>query len=164
MTTRKSNSDCKPTRIGRLGERVIAGTDGSYDMGTRVAIPSQWANYAAMGYPTEQMVPSEYYGVCHNMQPDGRFGYLCGMQLRKGETVPQGLTTQRVPAGNYAKFRCPVHISQIHEEWHRVMAEWLPGSGYFLTDGPCVEYYGPDFDGNTGEGGFELWIPVKKQA
>ena len=164
MTDTSSKSECKPTRIGRLGERVIAGVDGHYDMTTRVAIPTQWANYNAMGYATDAMVPNGYYGLSHDMQPDGSFGYLCGMQLQKGAIAPQGLTALTVPAGNYAKFRCQVPITQMREEFNRVMCEWLPGSGYLLGDGPCVEYYGPEFDPATGEGGFELWIPVKKQA
>ncbi len=164
MTDTMTKSEIKPTRIGRLGERLIAGIDGHYDMTTRYAIPSQWASFAAMEHPADAMVPNEHFGVCHHVQPDGQFGYLCGMQVRKGEAVPQGLASQTVPAGNYAKFRCPVHIAKMHDEWNRVMGEWLPGSGYLLGDGPCVEYYGPDFDATTGEGGFELWIPVKKQA
>ncbi|MGB5560582.1 MAG: GyrI-like domain-containing protein [Paracoccaceae bacterium] len=164
MNNASTTAQLKPARIGRLGERVIAGVDGHYDMGTRVAIPSQWATYSARGYPEDTMVRDAYYGVCHNMQPDGRFDYMCGMQLRKGEMPPHGLTTEVIPAGNYAKFRCPVHISQMHEQWNRIMAEWLPASGYYLGDGPCVEFYGPGFDAATGEGGFELWVPVKKPA
>lgn len=155
--------ELKPARIGRLGKRVIAGVDGDYDMETRAAIPTQWANYNAMGYPEDQMVADEYYGVTHDMRPDGSFGYICGMQLKKDGAVPVALTTQTVPAGNYAKFRFSDNVSSIGRQIERIMNDWLPNSGYEKTEGPMVEFYGADFNGRTGDGGFEIWIPVRKR-
>lgn len=163
MASSSSSGEFKPDRIGRLGKRVIAGVDADYDMESRIAIPTQWANYMAMGYPEDGVVSGEYYGVSHDMTQDGRFGYMCGMQMKKDGAVPLGLTTQTVPAGNYAKFKVEENISTIGRQLGRVMNDWLPKSGYEMSDGPVVEYYGPEFDGGTGEGGFELWIPVKKQ-
>ncbi len=164
MPQDSSAETLKPVRVGRLGKRVIAGIDGTYDFETRAAIPTQWANYTAMGYPRDGMVEDEYYGVSHDIRPSGEFGYICGMQLQKDAAVPLGLTTQIVPAGNYAKFRFSNHISTIGRQMDRVMNVWLPGSGYQMADGPVVEFYGPDFNGRTGEGGFELWLPVRKRS
>lgn len=162
MVNKDQRDDFKPDRIGRLGKRLVAGVDGDYDMETRIAIPTQWANYNAMGYPEDGMVSDEYYGVSHDIKADGQFGYLCGMQLKKDATVPLGLTTQTIPAGNYAKFRIKENISTIGHKMNRAMNEWLPNSGYEKADGPVVEFYGSEFDSRTGDGGFEIWIPVRK--
>jgi len=159
-----STEKFKPVRIGRLGQRVIVGIDRRYDMQSRSAIPTQWATYSAIPGHERGMMQGGYYGVCHSFGDDGSFGYLCGMQLAKGETQPEGLTGVTVPAGNYAKFVFPVHISQMPLQWDRIMGEWLPGSGYEMTDGPNVEFYSPAFNGVTGEGGFEIWIPVRKKT
>jgi AraC family transcriptional regulator len=37
----------------------------------------------------------------------------------------------------------------------------LPESGYEAVDAPYFEYYGEEFDGRTGMGGFQIWIPIK---
>ena len=162
MTGTATTDTFKPARIGRLGQRAIAGIDGRYDMQSRAAIPAQWGSYNAIPGYHHGMVPGAVYGVCHSFSPDGSFGYLCGMQLAKGARASEGLATVTVPAGNYAKFVCPVHISAMPYQWERIMGEWLPGSEYQITDGPSVEYYGPGFNAMTGEGGFEIWVPVKK--
>jgi AraC family transcriptional regulator len=36
---------------------------------------------------------------------------------------------------------------------HTVWSKWLPTSGHEAADGP--------FDPATGNGGYELWIPIK---
>jgi predicted transcriptional regulator YdeE len=36
----------------------------------------------------------------------------------------------------------------------------LPDSGYQAADSPWFERYGEEFDGRTGLGGLEIWIPI----
>ena len=40
---------------------------------------------------------------------------------------------------------------------------WLPQSGYVATDAPGLERYDERFNPETGLGGFEIWILVRKQ-
>ena len=37
----------------------------------------------------------------------------------------------------------------------------MPESDYEIADAPALERYNDDFDGRTGTGGIELWIPIK---
>jgi AraC family transcriptional regulator len=30
-----------------------------------------------------------------------------------------------------------------------------------VSDGPAFERYGAQFDGRTGLGGFEIWVPIR---
>jgi len=39
---------------------------------------------------------------------------------------------------------------------------WLPQSGYVAADAPGLERYDERFNPETGLGGFEIWIPVRK--
>ena len=39
--------------------------------------------------------------------------------------------------------------------------KWLPESGHEVADAPDFERYGPEFDPTTGNGGLEVWVPLK---
>ena len=43
-----------------------------------------------------------------------------------------------------------------------IWSEWLPRSGRQIEELPTLERYGPEFDARTGNGGLEVWLPVKK--
>lgn len=45
--------------------------------------------------------------------------------------------------------------------WKAIWNQALPDSGYKAADGPAFERYPEQFDGRTGFGGLEIWIPVK---
>jgi predicted transcriptional regulator YdeE len=53
------------------------------------------------------------------------------------------------------------HISAIGTTWKAIWNQALPDSGYKAADGPAFECYPEQFDGRTGLGGLEIWIPVK---
>lgn len=58
-----------------------------------------------------------------------------------GVQLPEGLTEQRIPAGEYAS---TVHIGpyeQLGDAWARFMGEWLPASGRRLGPGVSYEVY-----------------------
>ena len=42
-----------------------------------------------------------------------------------------------------------------------IWSKWLPESGYEAADAPTFERYGEEFDGVTGLGGVEIWLPIK---
>jgi AraC family transcriptional regulator len=55
--------------------------------------------------------------------------------------LPDGLTEQRIPAGEYAS---TVHVGpyeQLGDTWARFMGEWLPASGRRLGPGASYEVY-----------------------
>ena len=71
------------------------------------------------------------------------------------------LTRLRVAAQRYAVFTHRQHISEIRRTWYTIWNKWLPESGIEALDAPDFERYGEEFDGRTGLGGLEIWIPVK---
>jgi predicted transcriptional regulator YdeE len=44
--------------------------------------------------------------------------------------------------------------------WAEIYDDWLKRPEFPPRPGPSVEYYPPQFNGMTGEGGFEIWVPV----
>lgn len=56
------------------------------------------------------------------------------------------------------------HISSLNETYKSIFGQWLPGSGYEMADAPLFERYAPSFDGRSGMGGLEIWVPVEKKA
>lgn len=76
--------------------------------------------------------------------------------------VDEGLEEYIVPAFTWAIFpgegACPQAIQELER---RIVAEWLPTSGYEYDNGPDIEVYlNPD----PQQAEFEVWIPVTKRA
>jgi AraC family transcriptional regulator len=53
------------------------------------------------------------------------------------------------------------HVSVIAETWKAIWNEGLSNAKLEATDAPALERYGASFDGQTGLGGFEIWVPIK---
>ena len=136
--------------------RRFVGRVRAYTMQTRDAIPAQWVDYMATG----ARGPGDYFGVAFNADPGtGRFDYLCGREAVDG-AQPEGEGQVSI-AGAYARFATSGHIATMPAVWAEVYGHWLQGGGLRGRPGPAVEYYPPQFDGMTGAGGFEVWVPVQ---
>lgn len=149
-----------PPRIESRRAFSVAGHNASYDFASMAGIPQQWMGFLPHLADFTGHDGEGSYGVCHNMGEEG-FDYLCGLALRPGEDTPRDLSTVALPAGRYAIFTHRGHISGIRASWAAAMEGWLPQSGETMADGPALEYYGPDFDGRSGHGLVEIWIPLK---
>jgi AraC family transcriptional regulator len=55
--------------------------------------------------------------------------------------LPEGLTEQRIPAGEYASTMHVGPYEQLGDVWARFMGEWLPASGRRIAGGPSYEVY-----------------------
>lgn len=150
-----------PPVIEQMTDRLMVGPAKNYDMETRAAIPAQWAAYNEADQTPGNTIPDAWYGLCYDFAEGGTFNYLCGVEVTKRGTIPPGQTLVTLPAGKYARFASKKHISQMNDIWSEIYAEWLGTPGLISRPGPSVEYYPLEFDGRTGEGGFEIWIAVE---
>jgi AraC family transcriptional regulator len=148
-----------PPVIEEMPERRVLGPLVRYTMETRHGIPGQWADYSRAGIEAAGAVPYRWYGVCANFGEGGSFDYLCGMEVPTG-AVPAGWAALTLPAGRWARFVEKGHISLMQDMWAEIYREWMGQKGLVPRDGLGVEYYPVEFDGATGEGGFEIWMPV----
>lgn len=98
------------------------------------------------------------YGVCGEMEENGRFHYLAGYGVTDTSSLPSGMETWDVPAQKYAVFPCT--LDTIHQTYQYIFDTWFPQSGYQKAEGPDFEWYGENFDVETGEG-MAIYMPVK---
>ena len=72
------------------------------------------------------------------------------------------MTQLSIPARHYAVFTHRDHISAIRNTMRAIWSEWLPRSGHRdrrsrRRSNATVR----EFDTRTGNGGLEVWLPIK---
>jgi AraC family transcriptional regulator len=141
---------------------LIAGLSVRYDGASSSAIPAQWQRFA----PYLATMPGRVdrrvaYGLCYNSDEAGYFDYMCGVEVRESNALPDGMTSFLVPAQRYAVFNHRDHISTIRRTWNTIINRWVPESGIAIAGAPDFELYDERFDPVSGTGGLEIWIPVR---
>jgi len=151
----------EPPRFETHKPLLIAGIGAHYKCESSAGIPSQWQRFAPhLGHVPGQ-IGKVAYGVACNQDDDGNFDYICGVEVRDFSATPDEFEHVRVPAQRYAVFKHRDHISGIRNTMTAIWSQWLPQSGHEVADAPNFERYGEEFDGRTGNGGLEVWIPLK---
>jgi len=132
-------------------------------------IPAFWSEtirkICQPSYPNFELVKKARIGelgVCVN---DGKedFDYLIAGEYR-GEKLPEGFKTRKIPASLWAKFKCvgplPGSMQSVNTAiWH----EWLPShSEYELSENIDIEFYS-DMPMDDPHYQSEIWIPIKKK-
>lgn len=139
---------------------LVAGFGERYTSETSHAIPSLWQRFG----PHFGNVPGQKgmsgYGVCCNFDDDS-FEYIAGVEVSDFSELTPEFSRLRIPPQRYAVFATTDHISMIRRITNTVWSKWLPTSGHQAADGPNFELYPESFDPVTGNGGYELWIPIK---
>jgi predicted transcriptional regulator YdeE len=124
-------------------------------------IPSQWSRFLPHLGHIDGQIGNVAYGVIYNSDDSGNYDYLCGVAVREFPANPQEFTQLRIPAQSYAVFQHRDHISAIANTWKAIWEHGLADAGYKALDAPAFERYDEKFDGRTGLGGLEIWIPVR---
>lgn len=122
---------------------------------------SAWCEAAGLMTPRRKM-----FGVSQD-NPDitapEQCRYDCCVAFDGAATGDEHIAIQILSGGLYA---CGGFVGsglEIYDAWHRLCAEWLPGSGFECDDRPWFEIYGEDFamDPETGRFNCLLCIPVR---
>ena len=101
------------------------------------------------------------FGVIYNSDDAGDFDYLSGVEVSDFSRTPAEFARLRIPPQRYAIFKHREHVSTISGTFAAIWTRWLPESGHEVEDAPTLEVYGPEFDGRSGHGGLEVWMPLK---
>jgi AraC family transcriptional regulator len=144
--------------VAGIGERI------SCDNGA--IIPSMWQRFhqevadipARVGQGDSQVA----YGVCCNSDDAGNFDYIAGVEVSDFSDLPRRYGRIRIPEQRYAVFTHRDHVSSVRRTLNTIWNDWLPASGLKAADAPSFERYDEKFDPATGNGGFEIWLPVKE--
>ena len=122
------------------------------------SVPQLWGRAAAEGTIPRLAAlmdgePRGLLGVCDGL--DSAKYYIA---VASSAPAAEGLEEYTVPAFTWAVFPgTGESAAAVQALERRVVAEWLPTSGYEYTEGPDVEVYL-----DPGCTKFEVWIPVVK--
>jgi AraC family transcriptional regulator len=127
------------------------------------SIPSLWQQFNAIQDAiTNTGRERRYFGASLSFSEEKGCEYMAAVEVDDLSSVPKEMQTTTIPAAKYAVFTQPGHITLMRPTIMSIWQDWLPGSGYVAAEAPLIEYYPPAFNGMTGNGGFEVWLPVKK--
>ena len=125
-------------------------------------IPGLWHRFHQEITDIPARVGQVAYGVCCNGDDAGNFDYIAGVEVAEFSDLPRRFARIRISEQRYAVFTHADHVASIRRTVNTIWNRWLPGSGMKAADAPNFERYDETFDPATGNGGFEIWVPVKE--
>lgn len=155
----------KPPRVTQRDAFLVFGlgqTYGGKSGASMASIPSQWDRFLPQHGHIEHQVGMTTYGVCTNTDDAGCMLYVTGVEVSEFPSEPASFTRLRIPPLQYAVFEHTGHVTGVQASWSNIWQHGLRDAGLQAADGPCFELYGERFDGKSGNGGFELWVPIRK--
>ena len=126
----------------------------------QISIPGQWREFRSLGLRNASGGPL-YGAICAGAAD--RFEYLTGMQVDSFDGLSPEIGRMRIPAQRYAVFASDGHVSQVGAVWQHIWRDWLPQAAYEDAETPPFELYDARFNPETGEGGFEIWFPIREK-
>ena len=142
---------------------LLAGLIKTFAMNDIGAIPSLWPQFDEhQDIIFNKKDGPRYFGASLSFSEEKGCEYMAALEVTDLSSQPKEVQTAAIPAATYAIFAQPGHITLMRPTIMSIWQDWLPGSGYIAAEAPLLEYYPPQFDGMTGNGGFEIWLPVKK--
>jgi AraC family transcriptional regulator len=151
-------------RFEARGPALFAGLVERHDCESPVGIPAQWQRFTRWLGAIPQQVGEAAYGVCYNFDQEGNFDYMSGVEVKDAAGLPQEFKSLQTSTQKYAVFTHKEHVAGIRATLAAIWGQWFPNSGYQASDAPTFERYGPEFNGLTGLGGLEIWVPVESGA
>ena len=141
---------------------LVAGIGERYSCENGAGIPGQWQRFHQSVETIPGRVGPMAYGVCCNGDDAGNFDYIAGVEVSDFSDLPREFSRVRIPEQRYAVFTHRDHISTIRRTINTIWNNWLPASGLKAADAPNFERYDENFDPLTGNGGLEIWVPVRE--
>lgn len=140
---------------------ALVGYNETYTYQRAHEIPAQWRRFAPLPGNIPGQIGSVAYGVCSNNDDNQSFDYLSAVEVTDGHAVDKGLTVLRLPARNYAVFLHDANVSTLRSTLDAIWQQWSKHAAARIERAPFFERYGESFDPVTGNGGVEIWIPLK---
>ncbi|RFB79176.1 AraC family transcriptional regulator [Methylovirgula sp. 4M-Z18] len=154
-------STIEPIRFETAGAKIMAGLSRPCTVATIAAIPAQWQSFAPHIGHVPGQIGGDAYGLHWNFTDDGEFEYMCAVEVRGGDKLPEGFSQAKLAPQRYAVFLHRDHISAIRNTWAAIHNVWRPATSIEPQHAPSFERYDERFDPRTGTGDVEIWIPVK---
>jgi AraC family transcriptional regulator len=154
-------TELAPPRFETADPMLVAGLVERYNCEATAGIPDQWQRFTPYIGTIRARVGDAAYGVFYHFDSESNFDYMCGVAVASSTNLPHGLTSLQIPRQKYAVFAHKGHIAGIRATIKAIWSTWVPESGCQVAEAPTLERYGPEFNPQTGLGGFEIWIPIQ---
>ncbi|PJG51550.1 AraC family transcriptional regulator [Bradyrhizobium forestalis] len=151
-----------PPRFETAKAFLVAGLAERISCDNGAMIPGLWQRFHQEVADIPARVGHVAYGVCCNGDDAGNFDYIAGVEVADFSDLPRRFGRIRIPEQRYAVFRHSDHVASIRRTVNTIWNQWLPASGLRAADAPNFERYDETFDPATGNGGFEIWLPVRE--
>jgi AraC family transcriptional regulator len=144
---------------------LVAGLQERFTPETMNDIPALWKRLPFGKIPGQ--LGHMAYGMVFNQDPlTQAFDYFCGVEISTVSPAHAKFKTNKIPAQKYAIFCHREHVSKLRDTVSAIFNTWLPTSGQTHsratpTSADLVEYYGENFDPESGTGDMEVWLPIK---
>jgi AraC family transcriptional regulator len=155
--------DLPPPEIAERPPLLLAGLSERHPFNKPQEVPAQWQRFNPFIGTIANAREEAAYGVVS----DARFGadgfqYTTAVAVTRLGELPPELKALRLAAGKFARFRYRGHVSKMRAMVHTIFNRDLDLLGIEPGEFPSfVEYYGPDFDPDSGDGQQEIWVPLK---
>jgi len=150
-----------PPRFETGKAMLIAGVGERFSHDNGAGIPGLWQRFHQYVQTFPGRIGQVAYGVCCNGDDSGNFDYIAGVEVADFSDLPRDFSRVRIAEQKYAVFTHSDHVSSIRRTVNTIWNHWLPSSGFKMADAPTFERYDEKFDPATGNGGFEIWVPIK---
>jgi len=141
---------------------LVAGLSDRFSPGNGAGIPGLWHRLHQSVADIPGRVGQVAYGVCCNGDDAGNFDYIAGVEVSDFSDLPREFSRVRIPEQKYVVFTHGEHVASIRRTVNTIWNHWLPASGFKVADAPNFERYDEKFDPATGNGGFEIWVPIRE--
>ncbi|GGI19259.1 AraC family transcriptional regulator [Bradyrhizobium guangdongense] len=156
------SDNLKAPRFETAKAFLVAGPAERISCDNGAAIPGLWQRFHQEVADIPARIGKLAYGVCCNGDDAGNLDYIAGVEVADFSGLPRRFGRIRIPEQRYAVFTHSEHISSIRRTVSAIWNQWLPASGLNAADAPNFERYDETFDPVTGNGGLEIWLPVRE--
>ena len=157
-----ASDNLQPPRFETGKPLLVAGVGDRFSHENGAGIPALWHRFHQSVADIPGRVGQVAYGVCCNGDDAGNFDYIAGVEVPDFSDLPREFSRVRIPQQKYAVFTHREHVATIRRTIDAIWNHWLPASGFKMADAPTFERYDDKFDPVTGNGGFEIWVPIKE--
>ena len=151
-------SDLKSPRLVKAPAMKLAGLSGTFEFNKFGGIPGLWQKFRDYFGHIDSQKDGAAYGVSYNYRPEG-LDYMAAVEVGDGDLPPE-FSVVKLEAQTYAVFEHHGHVSEISGTWRAIYDTGLKDAGLAPVYVPSFERMDDRFDGRTGSGLIEIWVPV----
>jgi AraC family transcriptional regulator len=128
--------------------------------GSNAGIPAQWGRFEPLIATITARDGTDTFGAIYDYDEAGTT-YLAGVAVKELPAQLGPLTKLELPERTYAVWMHREHVSLVGATCQQIFEHGLVSAGVTPEPAPMLERYGDAFDPRTGNGGLEVWVPVK---